>query len=1066
MKFVTPRLKTLLLVNANVVGTYLLTGKISLILVPEFVHATPIFLPAGIAFAAVVSYGACVLPGVVIGALWLSLLVPSSASIDFPIGSATVTALAACLQAWVGMWLFKRWVRPAIDTGRDVLAFLLLALFTGLLAPTIQLLIRCLPGVRTVDELAVNWLVGCMGGAAGIILASPLCWIFIGHPRSLWWRQRILFAIPMLLSCAAVIATYQKAYKWEEEKHLHNFHVEANEAGNLLQAQFDEHERVLLVLSNAINDAEHLAPARFTHIAQGYLHGRPELRAFGWIRRVSDAQRADFERWANEKIASGFRIHDLAVGVEGTRSPRRDLYYPSTFIAPSPPPHLLGLDYLSEPIRAEAIAEALSRHSPAASAPIRLHVSKTPGIIIMQAVYSNNGAQEPAGFLCIVLEMKSFLAGVLSTAQFNGFLADLDDITDSRKPISIHQAISLKSRAGEYRKLLTFGARSYLLRIAPSQGYLEQHRNWDSFTVLGAGMALMTLLAALLLLISGERARIFAQVKVNTAKLHEQEARLQAILDHAADAILTVTQDGTVLSGNAAAAAVFGYPPDEMTGLPLARFLPENDAETMPCLLDRLASSDLHEHEQVGYSADGSKLPLTVSVSALKLLGEHLFVCVLHDMTGQQHIHRLAHYDPLTGLKNRFALNEHLEKLLAQLQRSNESLAVLFIDLDHFKKVNDSHGHQNGDLLLIAVAERLEDIIRDIDTIARLGGDEFIVLISGTLTPDGVAGVASRIVSALNAPYELSGASIHSGASIGVSMFPNDGADASTLMRHADMAMYAAKGEGRGNFQFFSEAMNAETRERLLLENRLWLALKQEEFELYLQPQISMEGSMVIGAEALLRWHHPELGLVGPDRFIPIAEESGIIVPLGEWVLAQAIKLLAKWKKEGSGHLRLAINLSARQCNGNSLLPFLDQQVADSGVDPTKLELEITESAAMQDPERTRALLCDLRERGVSVAIDDFGTGYSSLSYLKLFAIDRIKIDRGFVKDIETDPNNSVIVAAIIALAHSLGLEVVAEGVETQAQYDYLKGKKCDEAQGFLFARPMPISQFNKIFAQ
>jgi len=293
-----------------------------------------------------------------------------------------------------------------------------------------------------------------------------------------------------------------------------------------------------------------------------------------------------------------------------------------------------------------------------------------------------------------------------------------------------------------------------------------------------------------------------------------------------------------------------------------------------------------------------------------------------------------------------------------------------------------------------------------------------------------------------------------------VAMFPADGDDASTLLRHADTAMYAAKSQGRGNFQFFSGAMNAATHERLLLEHRLWLALEQHEFELYLQPQIRLSDQAIIGAEALLRWHHPELGMVAPDRFIPIAEESGLILPLGDWVLQRAFELLVVWRARGLGHLRIAVNLSARQCHGAGLLPLLDRLLAASGIDAALLELEITESAAMQDPERSRTLLRELRARGIKVAIDDFGTGYSSLSYLKLFEIDRIKIDRGFVKDIETDPNDAVIVAATIALAHSLGLGVVAEGVETQAQCDFLRAKQCEEAQGYLFAKPMPAGAF------
>jgi EAL domain-containing protein (putative c-di-GMP-specific phosphodiesterase class I) len=330
------------------------------------------------------------------------------------------------------------------------------------------------------------------------------------------------------------------------------------------------------------------------------------------------------------------------------------------------------------------------------------------------------------------------------------------------------------------------------------------------------------------------------------------------------------------------------------------------------------------------------------------------------------------------------------------------------------------------------------------------------------LTPDSVTQVAVRLVHSLSEPYQLGGANVHSGASVGVAMFPCDGGDSATLLRHADTAMYAAKHQGRGNFQFFSESMNAATHEHLMLENRMWAALEHDGFEIHLQAQVEIETGRVVGAEVLLRWHDSELGTIGPDRFIPIAEECGLILPLGNWVLARTMDLLDAWQQEGNGmsRLRLAVNLSARQFSGGALLEHLDQLLAQHHIDPSLLELEITETAAMLDPEHTRHLLRELRQRGFTLAIDDFGTGYSSLAYLKLFAIDRIKIDRGFVKDIETNPNDAVIVAATIGLAHSLGLCVVAEGVETAAQWDFLKSKHGDEAQGYLFARPMPQIDF------
>jgi EAL domain-containing protein (putative c-di-GMP-specific phosphodiesterase class I) len=327
------------------------------------------------------------------------------------------------------------------------------------------------------------------------------------------------------------------------------------------------------------------------------------------------------------------------------------------------------------------------------------------------------------------------------------------------------------------------------------------------------------------------------------------------------------------------------------------------------------------------------------------------------------------------------------------------------------------------------------------------------------LSPDSVTTVAVRLVHSLAQPYQLAGATVHSGSSVGVALFPGDGADVSTLMRNADTAMYAAKRAGRGNFQFFSEAMNAATHEHLRLESRMRAALAENRLELHLQPQIELDTGRVVGAEMLLRWNDAELGQVEPARAIAVAEESGLILALGDWVLGRAMALLAEWQRDGV-ELRLAVNLSARQFASNALLARLDLLLAENLVNPACMELEITETTAMRDPENTRRLMDQLHQRGFKLAIDDFGTGYSSLAYLKLFPIDRIKIDCAFVKDIETDPNDAAIVAATIGLAHTLGLGVLAEGVETQGQWGFLRDRNSDEAQGFLFAPAMPAAEF------
>ena len=1068
-----PRWPTLLAANAALCALYFLAGRLGLLLALPPGYASPLFLPAGLALAACVAGGTGLLPAVALGSLAINLVYPSLS----PEGITQATLLGALsasagatLQAWAGSALFRRYVDPAIGAGRDVVRFILLAVSMTAISASVSLGGMALSGVVPAAQLPLDWMAWWMGDTIGVLLAAPLAWIVIGRPRALWWRRRTLVGIPLLLSAAGVIAIYLQADQWENNQQLQAFRLKAQQTGDLLQAEFSEHERFLAAMTKALNDPRReLSADDFSNLAHGYLDQRPELLTMAWLKPVDQEQRPAFEAWARRELAPGFAIRELDREGQLRTAAERASYCVSTYIEPPARRAFQGLDFLGDPVRREAVQRARQSGQPTATAPLPLVTQPGKlGVILLQPVYPGNArGGRPLGTLSIALRFDLYLDQVLKRVEFPHFLVRYEDLDDDSARRVMRDTLARAAGPDDFQRQLHFGGRIYRLTLAPTADYLQQQRGWQSWTVLSCGLLMTGLLGALMLLISGERARIQAQVRDSTALLREREARLQAILDKAADAILTIASDGALVSANGAAGRLFGYRPEQMAGLRLEKLLPVGASGSAAGLLRMIAGGATHEYELTGWRGDGSVFPLAVSVSEVELPDEHLFVAILHDLTEQQRaqerIHRLAHHDPLTGLDNRLSLNLRLEQLLAQTRRGGGMAALLFIDLDHFKKINDTHGHQVGDQLLQAVAQRLQDLLREVDTIARLGGDEFIVVTSGSVTPDEASNIAVRIVDALGAPYQLGDKNVHSGASVGVAMFPADGADAGALLRHADTAMYAAKSQGRGNFQFFSEAMNSATHERLMLENRLWQALEQREFELYLQPQVRLADQAIIGAELLLRWHHPELGLVGPDRFIPIAEESGLILPLGDWVLQRCAEILAGWRGGDLAHLRLAVNLSARQCHGPGLLPLLDRLLHEQGLDPDLLELEITESAAMQDPERSRGLLRELRARGIKVAIDDFGTGYSSLSYLKLFEIDRIKIDRGFVKDIETDPNDAVIVAATIALAHSLGLAVVAEGVETAAQRDFLRAKQCEEAQGYLFARPMPLLDFEAL---
>jgi len=445
------------------------------------------------------------------------------------------------------------------------------------------------------------------------------------------------------------------------------------------------------------------------------------------------------------------------------------------------------------------------------------------------------------------------------------------------------------------------------------------------------------------------------------------------------------------------------------------------------------------------------------------------FACIINDVTAskkaQQEIERLAYYDTLTGLPNRALIKDRLQQAIAQAQRSRTLVGVLALDLDHFKKINDSLGIGCGDQMLRLVSQRLKEHLRQGDSVARMGGDEFVILITGVKSQNDIVTAAGKVLDLLAEPVTIDGHDLVSTGSLGISVYPTDADEVDLLLKHADTAMYQAKETGRNLYQFYSPDMNERAFERLFLDSDLHRALARNELELYFQPQIDLEEGHVVGAEALLRWNHATKGQISPVVFIPVAEESDLILDIGGWVIAEACRHARQWYDQGYTDLRVAVNLSARQFRSD-LPDIVDRVLKETGLPSHLLELELTESLLMERPELARTILNKLRTLGNHLSIDDFGTGYSSLSYLKHFPIDRLKIDRSFVKDLNVDPDDAIIVEAIIALAHGLRLNVVAEGVETTDQLEFMRQRGCDEIQGYVVARPMPADDFTRYLQQ
>lgn len=538
------------------------------------------------------------------------------------------------------------------------------------------------------------------------------------------------------------------------------------------------------------------------------------------------------------------------------------------------------------------------------------------------------------------------------------------------------------------------------------------------------------------------------------------------IFEHSGEAILVMDAEGRTVAVNPAFTRLTGYASADVLGTAARLLTPEHvGADTHRLMQESLAASGFWQGELAVRHRDGSIYPAWAAVSAIRDERGHLthhiagFTDISERKAAEQRIEHLAHHDSLTGLFNRYNLEIRLSQALLSARRDARGLAVMFIDLDRFKVINDTLGHHVGDLLLVEVAHRLRACVRESDIVARLGGDEFVVALTDLRDVADASGVAGKILHHLGEPYRLGGTRLHSTPSIGISVFPQDGEDAATLMKHADAAMYHAKAQGRNNLQYFTAALNAAAEERLALERDLREAIEAGQLEVHYQPQVAADaapGAPPVAVEALVRWRHPGRGMVSPAQFIPVAEDAGLIEAIGHWVLEQACRHLAAWKAAGIGPRRVAVNLSAHQLRSARLVDSVAAAMARHHLQRDELELEITESVAMHNPQNAIATLHALREAGVILAIDDFGTGYSSLAYLKRLPIQVLKLDREFVRDIETDPGDAEICAATLSLAHTLGMRVVAEGVETQAQERFLRGQGCDILQGFRFGRPEP----------
>lgn len=1024
-------------------------------------YATAIWPPAGIGFAATLLWGNKVLPAIFVAELVIHYEVYDFMTLWSSPAQLLIflsSPVNSVLRAWAGAFLVKKFIgypNPLISAKEIILFFLLSGPLATFIPALLSVYALVETGVIVESDFEFGFLTWWLGDCIGIVVFTPLFLTIFDPSQQSRSKRWIPLCATLTLGLTLVVFTYLFAHQRESIRLQEIIESKAETIQYSLEDYYSSHANIL-ALYNAF-------------LSSGYAIDHRSLQFFSnWV--FSNYPGIPYLEWLEASDSSDKTIWTVKYSVKknsANEEPITDKRHQQLFLT----------------LANEAVTDRTSKL-------LTFENSRRQFFIYTPFFKSDQQIDQLKGYVIEALDFERFINNALNRKNIDHVNISLFKREDNGDKVFLFQDGAQKPVPDPFAittlKELTIGGQSWFIQVSPDSGFLSNYYSWPVWGILAGGMLLTSLMCIGFLIVTGQTELIMVEVEKRTHDLNqsnrklrisEEQLRLAATAFQTQEGIMITDKNGRILRVNKAFSEITGYFAEEVIGhTPAILSSGHHDDAYYGDFWQQLTEYGKYEGEIWNCRKSGEIYPEWQTVTAVKNeAGETShYVSIFSDITekkeNETRIHNLAFYDPLTNLPNRRLLINRLEKEIAVAKRHNSFGAVVFMDLDHFKFLNDSLGHHVGDELLIQVANRLEAVIREEDTAARLGGDEFIVLINCNSKNLSEAAehalvVAEKINSKINEPFQLNEFQHQLSPSIGIALFPDNIDNPDQILQQADTAMYRSKATGRNSISFFHPSMQEAADLRIKMENELREAIERGHFILNYQAQFN-DRNEIIGAEALIRWQHPEKGLISPLEFIKIAEETSLILPLGRWVIMEACLQIKSWQQKGLNIPRIAINVSSNQFRQIDFIAQIEHALTVSGISADCLEIELTEHVVIDNIDDTIEKMKALKTLGLSISIDDFGTGYSSLAYLKQLPLDQLKIDKSFVRDVSTDPNDAIIVETMIDMAKHLGLTMIAEGVETSEQLEFLKGKGCAGFQGYHFCRPVAADLFCELLLQ